>query len=312
LQHDRTPLREKYAHQWTGILSRLGVPATALRNKHGPCPACGGKDRFRYDDKDGMGTFICSQCGAGDGPKLAMLVSGYDFKELLDWLGDVDAPAVARVVAPAPVPHAETSEAKRQRMNALWGKAMPVREADPAGLYLTSRLRRFPDRTGLRYQPRCPYPEGETWPAMLAIFVDADGTPSGLHRTYLTAEGRKAPVVSAKLSLGRLRDGGAVRLTSSYGDTLGIAEGIETALAASLMFGVPCWAALNANRLAAWVPPSGVRKVTIFADNDDNFTGQTAAFDLAARLEGNGLSVHIETPTDTGRDWADMLMRQRA
>lgn len=104
--------------------------------------------------------------------------------------------------------------------------------------------------------------------------------------------------------LGALVDGGAVRL-ARHGDTLGIAEGIETALAASILFGVPCWAALNANRLAVWEPPAEVRKVVIFADNDANFVGQTAAFDLAARLDH--LVVDIETPLDGGTDWVDVL-----
>ena len=48
----------------------LGVPAKALTNRHGPCPVCGGKDRFRFDDKGGRGTWICSTCGAGDGIEL--------------------------------------------------------------------------------------------------------------------------------------------------------------------------------------------------------------------------------------------------
>lgn len=294
----------------------FGISDKVLVNRHGPCPVCGGKDRFRFDDKDGHGTWICNKCGAGDGPKLAMMVSGLDFKELADQLNgepsaNLQVSSSRQVGNTAPPPREETSEAKRARMNALWGKAMPVRATDPAGIYLASRLGRFPSVAGLRYQPHCPYPEGETWPAMLAIFVDVDGTPSGLHRTYLTSEGRKAPVVSPKLSLGPLRDGGAVRLTATIGDTLGIAEGIETALAASLMFNVPCWAALNANRLAAFQPPATVRRLIVFADNDDNFTGQTAAFDLATRMEGTGVTVEIETPVDVGADWADVWMKRR-
>ena len=34
-------------------------------------------------------------------------------------------------------------------------------------------------------------------------------------------------------------------------DTLGIAEGMETALSAAALFGPPCWAALNATLLQA-------------------------------------------------------------
>jgi putative DNA primase/helicase len=310
LQRDHIPLREQYAHHWREILIGLGVPSAALVNRHGPCPACGGKDRFRFDDKLGHGTFICSHCGAGDGPKLAMLFRGWEFGELLDHLGGGSATfAKALPGRPAPVLVEEMPDDKRRRMNALWGKALPIKATDPAGIYLASRLGRFPAGTGLRHHARCPYPEGENWHAMLAMFVGPDGTPSGLHRTYLTPEGRKAPLVSGKLSLGHLRDGGAVRL-AAHSHVLGIAEGIETALAASMLFDVPCWAALNAGRLAVWEPPPGVRRVVIFADNDENFTGQTAAFDLAARLDAR-VAVEIETPVRPGSDWADVLLSRR-
>ncbi|MEX6313320.1 primase-helicase zinc-binding domain-containing protein [Providencia manganoxydans] len=60
--------------QWQNILSNLGVEVPL--NTHTACPACGGKDRFRFDDKDGNGTFICSQCGAGDGLDLIQRIFG--------------------------------------------------------------------------------------------------------------------------------------------------------------------------------------------------------------------------------------------
>lgn len=312
MQPERERLAETYKGRWRSILAALGVPSQMLVNRHGPCPVCGGKDRFRFDDKDGLGTFFCNQCGAGDGPRLAMLFTGLAFKEMAERLRTTaEGGAVTPTNKQRPeIPREELPEAKRARMNALWGKALPVREHDPAGVYLSSRLGRMPQRTGLRFQPHCPYPEGDTWPAMLAIFVGVDGMPSGLHRTYLTSEGRKAPVVSPKLSLGPLIDGGAVRL-SPVAPVLGIAEGIETALAASALFGVPCWAALNANRLAVWEPPPGVREVVVYADSDESFTGQTAAFDLEAKLRDRGLGVRIEIPVNEGTDWNDVLLDRR-
>ncbi|HGE8239927.1 primase-helicase zinc-binding domain-containing protein [Aeromonas sp. 82P] len=58
---------------WPDLLAGLGLHIPR-HGKHGPCPACGGKDRFRLDDKEGRGTFICSQCGAGDGLDLVCRV----------------------------------------------------------------------------------------------------------------------------------------------------------------------------------------------------------------------------------------------
>jgi len=50
----------------------LGVDPVFLDGKHHPCILCGGKDRFRFDNKDGSGSYFCSQCGAGTGMQLLM------------------------------------------------------------------------------------------------------------------------------------------------------------------------------------------------------------------------------------------------
>ena len=66
--------------RWPEILAVAGIDESHLTNKHGPCPICGGKDRFRFDDLEGRGTFICTHCGAGDGLKLLELQLKTDFK----------------------------------------------------------------------------------------------------------------------------------------------------------------------------------------------------------------------------------------
>lgn len=60
----------------------INVPAS--KTKHGPCPACGGTDRFRCDDKSGKGTYFCNACGPGDGLSLVSKVRGWDFPETLE------------------------------------------------------------------------------------------------------------------------------------------------------------------------------------------------------------------------------------
>lgn len=65
---------------WPDLLTAVGID-TPRGGKHGPCPTCGGKDRFRLDDKGGRGTWICNQCGAGDGLALVGLVTGKPIKE---------------------------------------------------------------------------------------------------------------------------------------------------------------------------------------------------------------------------------------
>ena len=76
--------------RWVEILSTIGgVPVSFLDDKHKPCPSCGeGRDRFRFDDIDGNGTWYCNQCGgkdgaggAGNGISLLMRMKHWSFKE---------------------------------------------------------------------------------------------------------------------------------------------------------------------------------------------------------------------------------------
>ena len=62
--------------RWTEILSGLGIEASHLRDRHGPCPGCSGEDRFRFDNLEGRGTWICSQGGNGEtaGDGFALLI----------------------------------------------------------------------------------------------------------------------------------------------------------------------------------------------------------------------------------------------
>ena len=88
---DASQIKARAQGSWPAILTGLGIEARYLRNRHGPCPACGGKDRFRFDDREGHGTFYCNQCGSGDGFHLLERVYGWSFPETLQtaahWLG---------------------------------------------------------------------------------------------------------------------------------------------------------------------------------------------------------------------------------
>lgn len=66
---------------WPEVFSALGFNVPDSPHKHVPCPACGGKDRFRFDDIDDKGTHICNQCGAGDGLELVKKVKNCNAKE---------------------------------------------------------------------------------------------------------------------------------------------------------------------------------------------------------------------------------------
>lgn len=63
------------------VFPHVGIMLQGNGHKHQSCPLCGGKDRFRCDDKRGEGTWICSQCGAGNGYTLVKEYTGLDSYE---------------------------------------------------------------------------------------------------------------------------------------------------------------------------------------------------------------------------------------
>lgn len=74
---------------WPSILATLaGLTSEQLTDKHQPCPLCGGKDRYRFDDLDGTGSWFCNDCGgkdqtggAGNGMDMLMRRQNWTFKE---------------------------------------------------------------------------------------------------------------------------------------------------------------------------------------------------------------------------------------
>lgn len=88
---------------------------------------------------------------------------------------------------------------------------------------------------------------------------------------------------------------------------MGIAEGIETALCAGKLFGLPVWAATCAGLLKTWEPPEGCREVVICADNDESCAGYDAALDLGKRLHRMGIKWELRMPEQVGTDWCDVL-----
>jgi len=304
----RLPLRDRAQGRWSGILPALGISESFLTGKHGPCPLCGGKDRWRWDNREGRGTWICSKCGAGDGIALVMQKNGWEFREAAKQIDTVIGSASADA------PRQERSDLeKRHAMSRLWRSSKAIEADDPAGRYLARRvgLTSFPSclRTAInvRYQSDPP----SFHPALIAMVAGPDGAPSILHRTYLTADGRKASVgAPRRLMPGTIAKGGAIRLAPA-GDALGIAEGIETALSAFALFGVPCWAAVNAGMLAAWEPPPEAKRIIIFGDNDPSYTGQAAAYALARRLGSHERVIEVRVPAEVGADWNDVHQLQR-
>ncbi|MBM3527723.1 MAG: virulence-associated protein E [Alphaproteobacteria bacterium] len=207
------------------------------------------------------------------------------------------------------VPSPETDTDSMRRMEAalaLWHGAQSAK-GTPVEAYLRSRGLTIPIPPSIRFHIGLKHPSGGVWPAMVALVTHGvDGKSIGIHRTFLSRDGRaKAPVEPAKMMLGPCR-GGAVRL-GPVGNLLIVGEGIETCLAAMQASGRPAWAALSTSGLRSFDLPSDVCDVIVLADGDE--PGEAAAQDCACRWKREGRRVRIARPPQ-GMDFNDLLLRR--
>jgi len=295
------------------VLVLLGVPEERLVNQHGPCPICGGKDRFRFDNRKGHGDFYCNGCRPGDGFQLLMRLHRWKFSDAMKRVMEV---AGLRDREPVPIPQPVQSEPEiarpTERVKAILRESCAIEDCAPVVAYLRSRyLWPLPIRHTLRAHPSVEYwHQGHSigrYPALVAAVKDVHGDLVTAHVTYIEG-GQKLSGFEPRKLLSPLtgRVGPAVQLMAP-GKVLGIAEGIETALSAHNLQQLPVWAALNTSLLAKFEPPAGVEKLVIYADRDVG--GMDAATKLMERLQGR-VNMEVRAPTNA-KDWNDVLRAQR-
>lgn len=203
---------------------------------------------------------------------------------------------------------------KLETAKGIWNDSGPISGA--ATTYLVSRGidPRHAADDHLRFHVGLPHPEGGSFPAIIARVVGKDGAGSGIWRVYLKPDGSgKAPVAAPRLGLGNIK-GGAVRIGGVRSE-IGLAEGIETALAGRQLCGLPVWAALSTSGMRGFEVPAGVMRFRVFVDHDTPkfkngrilpSPGLSAAEDLKARMDHEGIETVFELPPH-GMDWLDVL-----
>ncbi len=204
--------------------------------------------------------------------------------------------------------------ANAKRNAKLWAEGKPVAAGDPVATYLAGRgLGGWPIPAHIRCHPALPYwhtdDDGELhnlgrYAAMLAPVMRGEQVLA-VHRTYLD-DGQKADVPIAKKVTGASGPlaGGCIPLAVPCDGVLGIAEGIETAVAASLGSSLPVVAAYCAGLLERYQWPASLHRLVIFADADD--AGRAAAEKLRLRAMAARLQCGVVIPSAEGADWCDV------
>lgn len=335
---DRLPIQD--------VLGRSLPLRRSGRTWRAACPLCGSRSQALVADPARQ-SYHCFACGAhGDVIGWTMRAEGCDFRQAvarcaadagMDWQ---EKPGGRRAALPPPPPRppAPDEAARREAAARKWARGVPIAEGSPQARYLAGR-RLWPlppaahavlRAATLRYPPDGVAPD-LTWPAgqrphpVLIALVQAPGLRlTAVHCTFLQQrpDGSVGKLQveerPSKLVFGPLPRGAAIRLMAPEA-VMGVAEGIETALAAARLFGLPVWAAISAGGVERWLPPRIASEIVIFADNDRPRTGARwrpegeglhVARELQARLREEGRTARIRVPLPPAGDYADVLLAQ--
>lgn len=323
--------------------NRHGAKLKRNSKEHtGPCIACGGRDRFSINPIKSK--WHCRGHGGGADPiGMVMHLAGLSFLEAVeDITGEAPPDGPAK-----PLSDAEKAERNRRRLaneerqQALQAQQQAQEEDSreyaakiigastslidtPSGLYFTRRGLREAAMLNmhcLSHHSGLPYPGMKgTHNAVLCRVDDVLGQITSAWRIYITPDGKKLDCENPKLGIGPA-GGGAVRI-GGLGPKIGIAEGVESALAAYSLIGRkhPVWAALSTSGMIGWEAPLGVTHVVIFPDGDSPMRkrdgeyvpsippGRKAAHALRERLLEEGIAATIAAEPSPGKDYADFWL----
>ena len=253
------------------------------RHFNGPCPLCGGDDRFFIDAAKNK--FGCRGCGVrGQG--------GIDFMMFLDGCSFVEAVTkLVRMPTPTSYQPIDNYDSRKHALD-LWCNRKPLigsiaevylREARGIGGPLPSTLGFLP---AWRDRP----------PAMIAPFGLPGDKVEAVHLTFHKPDGSSKAADVLKPKQVRGEPLGKPIILTPVNDLLGLAitEGIEDGLTAHEALGLGVWAAGSSAYMPALADtvPDYVETVTIFAHDDA--AGQRGAVALAEKLTAHGIEVVVE------------------
>lgn len=361
-RYDVQSLKTACEGRWKEIFSALisnpvfHEAMNANGKKHGPCPVNGGKTKFRlFPDWELKGGGISNDeepKSLANGINMIMWVNNQDFvtvcKNIEDFLGGTyreeemtpqQKAALAKrakeIEEKKKAEQAEEDRRNRDRLNKVWQGTLDndSPEALPLRKYLVNRgLDAFGLPETMRFHPALPYSDSEenflgTFPGIVSLVTDVEGKPVTLHRTFLSEDGRKAPVEEAKKLMGYVKLENDMRGTGikmgKIGRILHVAEGLETILSVMVSINeTSAISAINSNNLASLVVPDQVEIVVIWADHDrvNPKTGYAAGLHAAEALlnvlRGIGVKAFIVLPkrdipeNAKSVDWNDILLSE--
>lgn len=294
---------------WAQIFEHYGLPPITGKNHFkGECPVCGARGKYRVDDRDSAGTWICV-CGSGDGMSLLVKTQNKGFSAIS---AEVDQ-LIGNTFKQERIPASSTAAKLRQRTISKFAKLVVLRGTNAEGYLRQRGINRLPAEA-IRYCDRQRF-QGQVYQAIYSLATDDKGELCYLHRTLLDGY-QKAPLGESAKRQRSLQEDNYLEHARSVAirmfpvsTTLGIAEGIETALSCHQLYGVNTWATMTSGFMKKFRAPAGVKHLVIFADMDPHSaTGHAAAFACAwANLNAKNDIEKISVRWPDCGDFNDMI-----
>ncbi|MFQ1913110.1 DUF927 domain-containing protein [Aeromonas veronii] len=292
------------AGHWPELLAAVGIDIPR-RGKHGPCPACGGKDRFRLDDKGGRGTWICNQCGSGDGLDLVCRVLSTTPKAAAELLaplvglsaGGLDPAERERIHQQQQArAEADAKQAEQLRQKAARRAAAIMRDCEPGQApYLVHKRLRWPCGALNRQVIAV---GALTFPAGSLVVPLIDEAGELVNVQLIDDRGGKSYLAGG-------RKAGAFHRIEG-GELVAVVEGYSTGLSVHLASGATVYCAMDCGNLAVVAAIARRQhpkaRILLCGDNDAHTQGnpgKTKAEQAAAAIGGL-----VALPPIAG-DWND-------
>jgi len=282
---------------WPRILPALGLKV--IKNRHMPCPVCGGKDRFRFDDQEGRGTWHCNQCRAGDGLDLVKKALGISLTEAAERVNALtgNLPPVDEKVSS--LTGAEDNEAARAAAALLARQLVSTAQEAAGNAYLSRKG--WPEHVSLTLTQPQKVAITRYLPGDLVVPLhDMSGDLVNVQLIHAAGEKRT-------LKGGQVKGACHVLSTGKAPKRIWLAEGYATGLTVHNLTGDAVWIALSSANLLSLA--GLVREkhpslpLVIAADRDLNGDGQHKAQQAAAACNGT-----VALPPVFG-DWNDAFIQ---
>jgi len=268
-------------------------------NKHIDCVFCDKKEKSMRISmyKDNL-IYICT-CSTGSIIEYIREITGSDFattaKKIDELIGNTGYKC-----EPKPVDNRASNALRRFK------KAPSLRGTD-GEKYLNGRDIYTMPELGIKFSESR---SGHNF--LFAIATDDQYKAVMMHQTFLQGD-KKADIELNKKMITLKESMGSISVKMFHAqETLGIGEGIESALSAAQIYKGSVWAVLSSSLMKRFKAPIGVSHLIIYADHDKKGAGFAAAFDCASKnllCRNDVKRVTVKYPSEQGYDFNDVLIK---